>query len=207
MFLIRKALVASAIFASIMAPVYGAESQSVQIIKFHGKIVDTTCKLSATTDSVELGTYPVGFFTSVNSKTEAKTFDLKIAGCQLTSDESYENGKFPASRVYLSFSDDGTQNDGNRVKGLLNRIYEDDAKNVAVQVQYKKTDGQFEDVFDTGSTREYQVSHMHVESNGLVGSEAVNTIHMQAMMSPTNSSNMPSSGEVNARMTVTLMYQ
>ena len=206
MFLIRKALVASAIFASIMAPVYGAESQSVQI-KFHGKIVDTTCKLSANTDSVELGTYPVGFFTSVNSKTEPKSFELKIAKCQLTSDENYENGKFPASRVYLSFSDDGTQNDGNRVKGLLNRINEDDAKNVAVQVQYEKTDGQFEDVFDTESTKEYQVSQMHVESNEQVGSEAENTIRMQAMMSPTNSSNMPSSGDVNAQMTVTLTYQ
>ena len=206
MFLIRKALVASAIFASIMAPVYGAESQSVQI-KFHGKIVDTTCKLSANTDSVELGTYPVVFFTSVNSKTEPKTFELKIAECQLTSDENYENGKFPASRVYLSFSDDGTQNDGNRVKGLLNRINEDDAKNVAVQVQYEKTDGQFEDVFDTESTKEYQVSQMHVESNEQVGSEAENTIRMQAMMSPTNSSNMPSSGDVNAQMTVILTYQ
>lgn len=206
MFLIRKALVASAIFASIMAPVYGAESQSVQI-EFHGRIVDTTCKLSATTDSVELGTYPVGFFTSVNSKTEPKPFDLKITGCQLTSDGSYENGKFPASRVYLSFSDDGTQNDGIRVKGLLNRIEEDDAKNVAVQVQYEKTEGQFEDVFDTESTKKYQVSQMHVESNEPVGSEVVNTIHMQAMMSPTNSSNMPSSGEVKAQMTVTLTYE
>lgn len=206
MFLIRKAVVASAIFASIMAPVYGAESQSVQI-KFHGKIVDTTCKLSANTHSVELGTYPVGFFTSVNSKTEPKTFELKIAECQLTSDENYENGKFPASRVYLSFSDNGNQNDGNRVKGLLNRINEDDAKNVAVQVQYEKTDGQFEDVFDTESTKEYQVSQMHVESNEQVGSEAENTIRMQAMMSPTNSSNMPSSGDVNAQMTVILTYQ
>lgn len=205
MFLIRKALVASAIFASIMAPAYGAESQLVQI-QFHGKIVDTTCELSAT-DSVQLGTYPVGFFTSVNSKTEPKSFELKIAKCQLTSDENYENGKFPASRVYLSFSDDGTQNDGNRVKGLLNRINEDDAKNVAVQVQYEKTDGQFEDVFDTESTKEYQVSQMHVESNEQVGSDAENTIRMQAMMSPTNSSNMPSSGEVNAQMTVTLTYQ
>lgn len=206
MFLIRKALVASAIFASIMAPVYGAESRSVRI-EFHGKIVDTTCKLSADANSVELGTYPVGFFTSVNSKTEPKPFELKIAECQLTSDENYENGKFPASRVYLSFSDVGTQNDGNRVKGLLNRVEVDDARNVAVQVQYEKTEGQFEDVFDTESTKEYQVSQMHVESNELVGSKAENTIRMQAMMSPTNSSNMPSSGNVSAQMTVTLMYQ
>lgn len=206
MFLIRKALVTSVIFASIAAPVYGADSQFVEI-KFQGRIVDTTCTLRANTHLVELGTYPVGFFTSVNSKTEPKPFELQIAECQLTSDETYENGKFPASRVYLSFSDNGIQNDGNRVKGLLNRIYEDDAKNVAVQVQYEKTDGQFEDVFDTESTKEYQVSQMHVESNEQVGSEAENTIRMQAMMSPTNSSTMPSSGEVNAQMTVTLTYQ
>lgn len=206
MFLIRKALVTSVIFASIAAPVYGADSQSVEI-KFQGRIVDTTCTLRANTHLVELGTYPVGFFTSVNSKTEPKPFELQIAECQLTSDETYENGKFPASRVYLSFSDNGTQNDGNRVKGLLNRIYAKDAENVAVQVQYEKTEGQFEDVFDTDSEKTYQVSQMHVENDEQVGSEPLNTIHMRAMMSPTNSSTMPSSGNVNAQMTVTLTYQ
>ena len=193
--LMKNVLFTSVLCFGLSLSANAADPQSVSV-KFHGKIVDTTCTLGASTKTVELGTYPVGYFTSINSKTEAKRFQLQISQCQLTTDETYEDGKFPVSRVYLTFKDDGTQPADGRVNGLLNPYGSTGdgsaAENVAVQVQFQKT---------------YKVSDMNIEDNGGQGTAAVSSIPMQAMMSPTNETSMPTAGDVNAQMTVTLTYQ
>lgn len=208
--LMKNVLFTSVLCFGLSLSANAADPQSVSV-KFHGKIVDTTCTLGASTETVELGTYPVGYFTSINSKTEAKRFQLQISQCQLTTDETYEDGKFPVSRVYLTFKDDGTQPADGRVNGLLNPYGSTGdgsaAENVAVQVQFQKADGEYKNVFDTEDTETYKVSDMNIEDNGGQGTAAVSSIPMQAMMSPTNETSMPTAGDVNAQMTVTLTYQ
>lgn len=200
------ALVACGVSNSVLA----ADVSSVTV-DFHGKIVDTTCSIGiqGSQQKIELGTYPVGYFTSQSSTTEEKTFNLEISKCQLTQDETYEDGKFPASRVHLTFTDTGNVGSApggvDRTNGLMN-LTQDGADNVGIQVQYQDSGSSWQNVFDTTSSKELIASNMKVNTSS-EGATVSNLIPMKAFMAPSDASQMPTSGEVNGQMTVTLTYE
>ena len=204
--LLKKTLMVSAICAGFITSAYSAEQNNLVQVNFHGKIVATTCQLSSSekNSTIELGTYPTDFFSSKDIKSDIKTFYLEISGCELTNEADYEENKFPASKVQLTFTD--IAGGDTRVPGMLNSTTAEDtrAENIAVQVRYEASKGNFQDVFKTNSSIDYTMDKIHYTSERQ-GETLVNTVEMQAMMGRTNES-MPTPGDVNAGMTVMLSY-
>lgn len=199
----KKIAALAAALALGVAGTASAEGSSVSI-KFTGKIVNTTCEIGVDNSSaaIDLGTYPVGFFVDQDTTTDAKQFNLKISGCKLTNQsDEYSEEAFPVNRIHLTFTDNGGS--GTRTSGLLNLSEGSGAEHVGIGVQYKNSNQDWTNVFEQDGTSEILVSAMTVDS---IGSDN-QMIPMQAYMKPNNATNMPTAGEVNGQMTVTLSYE
>lgn len=206
-----SALTAAAI-SSLSLPTVAADSAQV---RFHGRIVNTTCDVTinnSRNSTVELGTYHTSYFTSDDSTTSPVKFDLVLSRCQLvepTDGNDFQNGEYDAERVVLTFEDNTDSNDA-RQPGMLTPE-EGSADNVGIQVQYLKANGtegndaDYDNVFQSNATRDIHPSEMKHEVLG-TGRKATNTFPMRAYMRPWSADAMPTAGNVNGRMTVTISY-
>ena len=207
-----SALAAAAI-SSLSLPAVAADSAQV---RFHGRIVNTTCDVTinnSINSTVELGTYHTSYFTSDASTTSPVKFDLVLSRCQLVepSDDNndFQNGEYAAERVVLTFEDNTDSSDARQL-GMLTPE-EGSADNVGIQVQYLKangsegTDADYDNVFQWDAARDIHPSEMEYKVQE-TGSDATNTFPMRAYMRPWSADAMPTAGDVNGRMTVTISY-
>lgn len=208
-----SALTVAAI-SSLSLPAVAANSAQVH---FHGRIVNTTCDVTinnSTNSTVELGTYHTSYFTSDASTTSPVKFDLVLSHCQLvepsdSDDNGFQNGEYAAERVVLTFEDNTDSSDARQLGMLTPK--EGSADNVGIQVQYLKangsegTDADYDNVFQWDAARDIHPSEMEYKVQE-TGSNATNTFPMRAYMRPWSADAMPTAGEVNGRMTVTISY-
>lgn len=203
---------AAASISSLSLPAVAADSAQV---RFHGRIVNTTCDVTinnSINSTVELGTYHTSYFTSAASTTSPVKFDLVLSRCRLvepSDDNNFQNGEYAAERVVLTFEDNTDSSDARQL-GMLTPE-EGSADNVGIQVQYLKangsegTDADYDNVFQWDAARDIHPSEMEYKVQ-VTGRDATNTFPMRAYMRPWSSDAMPTAGDVNGRMTVTISY-
>lgn len=192
-----------------------AEGDPSVVVNFEGRIFETQCEIGIENNStVQLGQYPVGFFRNQDSESDAVLFNLEISRCRLTrATDNFESAdEIPASRVRLTFTDNGVEDQTRERNGLLfltGAEGQPSATNIGIRVQYENEGGDRTDVFDDAPTTDpLPVARTNYKELGAqADGYPLYQIPMYASMKRTSSQTMPTSGEVNGRMTVTLSYE
>lgn len=182
-------------------------------IDFEGRIIEAACEIGTDLNGapVQLGTYPVEYFTTTDVMTQPVSFNLKINKCRLIQTLTGATDEIEVETSSLTFTDlNGDAGamqsyNTNHLLAPISETGETSATNIGVLVKYAKA-GEASVDFDSsdayaidGASNLVSIADMRVEDDGV-------TIPLAAVMQKASDAAV-TPGKVKARMKVVLQYK